>query len=194
MSNGFIALAVVGSVAVLIISLIQRFNLEDTNFFLWLLATGVGLGIGSIGASLAFFVAATLPLGQGSSGIPLVDWLVWPAIMFILTAVGGAPGGLISGPLKKWAVGRGTLGSWVAVSIGNWALSFGVAGVSFLILLYPQYFNLHASRNIPVIIKGGMIGALIGLIQGTILGTRLAKLNRPEPSTNDSSSVLSEET
>jgi hypothetical protein len=180
--------------AVLIISLIQRSNLEGTNFFLWLVATGLGLGIGSIGASLAFIAAASLPLVHGSSGIPLVDWLAWPAIVFILTAVGGAPGGLFSGLLKKWAVGRGTIRSWVAVSICNWALSFGVAGVSILILLYPQYFYLDASRNIPVIIKGGMIGALIGLIQGTILGTRLAKLNRPEPSTNDSSSALSEET
>jgi hypothetical protein len=178
MSNGFMALAVVGFVGVVFISLVQRLYLDGSSFFLILLATGLALGIGSIGASLAFLAVMSLPLVRGSSGISIVDWLIWPLSVFILSAIGSIPGGLISGLMMKGAVKRGKLSAWIVNSVSNWALSFGVAGVLFLILIYPQYFYIPTLRTIPVVIRGGLIGVLIGLIQGKILGNRIRQLDQ----------------
>lgn len=180
MPNGFIALTFAGVVGALVISMIQCRLLEECRFALWFLATAVAIGIGSIGASLAYLLAH-FPIAGWQSDNSMVDWGLWPAIVFFLMAIGGAPGGLIAGLLKKWAVGRGTITRWLAVSTGSWALSFGVAGLMIQMINYPDYFNLGVLRLVPFIVKVGVIGLLIGIIQGATLGSYLERLNIYSP-------------
>jgi len=180
MPNGYIAFAFVGFVGVFIISLVQWRLLEECRFVLWFLATAVAIGIGSISASLAYLLAH-FPIVDWQSGNLLVDWVLWPAILFFMMAIGGAPGGFLAGLLKKLAIGRGTIIRWVVVSTGSWALSFGVAGLMIQVINYPDYFKLELLQHVPFVVKGGTIGLLVGVIQGAILGSHLEGLKNIRP-------------
>jgi hypothetical protein len=180
MPNGFIADAFVGLVGALIISLFQCRILKKCIFALWFLSTAVAIGIGTIGAFVAYMLAH-FPIIDWQSGIFLVDWFLWPGLMFFLTALSGAPGGLLAGLLKKWAISRGRIIHWATVSAVNWALSFGAAGLVIQIFSYPDYFNLDVLRNVPFVVKGGFLGILIGVIQGVTLGSYLNRLNNIRP-------------
>lgn len=176
-SNGFVALAVLAVLGVLFVTLIQWLVWGMFNYFLWALSTAVGLGLGSVGAWTAFIAVNAMPSGPGG-GFPLGAWLAWPAVVFAAVGIGGAPGGLLAGPLKKMAVGQGRIAGWVGVSLANWGLSYGLLGVLALVFLFPDYFflSITAVRNMPGWIRGGMLGALCGLVQGTVLGWRLLRL------------------
>jgi hypothetical protein len=140
----------------------------------------MAIGIGSLGASFAY-VLAHFPIVDWQSNNSLANRVLWPTIVFFLMALGGAPGGLLAGPFNKWAIGRGTIKSWLAVSTGSWALSFGVTGLMIQMMNYPDYFNLEVLRHVPFIVKGGAIGLLVGAIQGAILGSHLEGLEIIRP-------------
>lgn len=178
--NGFVGLAFVGTVAALGISLIQCNLVDECSCSPWTAATAAGIGIGTIGGSLAYLLAHFPPV-DWQSGAFLIDWALWPAIMFIMMAIAGAVAGLVAGPLQKWAVGRGTMLGWILVSIGSWALSLGVAGLVIQAINYPDYFKLGVLRFVPFPVKGGIIGLLVGVIQGAAFGTYLEHLGELSP-------------
>lgn len=178
--NGFVGLAIVGSMAALTISLVQCYLVDECSYSLWTLATVAAIGIGIVGGSLAYLLAH-FPGVDWQSGIFLIDWALWPAIVFFLMAIVGAASGLVAGPLQRWAVGRGTLLRWILVSTGSWALSLGVAGLAIQAINYPYYFKLGVLRFIPFPLKVGVMTLLIGIIQGSILGAHLQRLKGQSP-------------
>ncbi len=189
--NGFIDIAFVELTGALIITVVQCRLLDKCRYILWFFATAGALGIGSYCAAYAY-ILAHFPIINWHSGVFIIDWLLWPAVMFLFTAISGAPGGLIAGLLKKWAVGRGSFLRWCAASAGSWSLSFGLFGLILQIFNYPDYFYMDSLRHAPMIIKGAMIGILVGAAQGLILGSFLNRNDYfPPQAITDSSSGLS---
>lgn len=177
LQHNFPALAVVLLVGALIISLAQWAGLEKAHFLLWFLATFVGLGVGLTGMILAYFMAH-VPVWRFTTGVSVVDFLIWLGLIFLLSAFGSAPGGLVAGILSAWSVGKGKFRSWIAVSIGNWALSFGAAGVLLVFIDFSRVFYRGNFRHISTLWRGAALGALIGLIQGLVLGLFLKAINQ----------------
>lgn len=189
LQRGFHALAVVLLVGGLIISLAQWAGLEKVHFLLWFLATCVGLGVGLVGMILAYFIAH-VPVWRFTTGVSVVDFLVWLGLIFLLSAFGSALGGLVAGILSAWSVGKGKLGSWIAVSIGNWALSFGAAGVFLVFIDFSRVFYRGNFRHLSILWRGAALGALIGLIQGLVLGLFLKAINHRGASPGHSDSKM----
>jgi|GEM_PF-4564120 len=188
MQNYFAAEIAAGLLPVLIISLSQYSQLKGVRFVLWLLANGVGLVVGILAINLADLISVvTLVI---PTGLPIPDWLIGFWVLFLLTAVGVVPGGLVAGVLKRWAVGKGGIGGWIVVSISNWSLSFGAAGALVWVTNFYQHFSLHDPLTIPLLLRVALIGSLIGIIQGGVLGTFLGKVNQQGASSTDVGSAL----
>lgn len=177
--GGFLALGLVGFLAALLISLLQILFLKRANFILWVLATGVGLGAGMAGVVFAN-AAAGMPVLRETTGLLLVDWLLWLGFLFLLSALVTVPGGLAAGLLRKGSVKTGKTLGWMAVSILNWSVSFGAAPVLVQLVSFPRFFYVGNFRHPSALARGAALGALVGLIQGAVLGRRLVILSRAE--------------
>lgn len=183
--GGFIAIAVVGVFGVLIISLVQWALLEEAHFILWLIATGVGSGMGLMAIILANFIAR-MPLVSLTTAVPTLDYLMWVLFLFLLSALGSLPGGWIAGLLGRWSVGKGSVPRWTAVSITSWALSAGGAGVYLGVTDFFLKFYSGNFRSFSTLWRGAAFGVIIGSIQGALLGPFLGGLFQGKTPSNDS--------
>jgi len=175
--GGFAALAVVGLLEVLVISIVQRLVMVKGSVTLWLLGNAAGFAAGTAGIVFANLIA-NMPVLSGTSGNPRVDWLLWLGFLFVLSAVVSAPGGLVAGLLQKWAVGGGSILTWAAISVLNWGLSFGAAAVLVRLPRFMQFFYAGNFRYPATLLRGAAFGALVGLIQGGILGSFLREISQ----------------
>jgi len=177
--GGFLALLVVGLLGTLLITLAGWPLPGERSFLSWFLAHLVGLASGILGLALADSIARA-DLVRGTTGIPLLDWVLWLSFVFVIAAVGSLPGGLLAGVFRSVSVGRGSVIAWAAFSALNWTVSFGAASVLLQLTDFSSLFYFGNFQTLPVLIRGGAIGLLIGLIQGLVLGWRLNHLPAPE--------------
>ncbi len=188
--GGFLALLVVGLFGTLLITLAGWALPGERKFLTWFLANLVGLASGMLGLALADTIARA-DVVRGTTGIPLLDWVLWLSFVFVIAAVGSLPGGLLAGVFRTGSVGKGSVISWAAVSALNWTVSFGAASVLLQLSDFSSLFYFGNFHTLPVLIRGGSLGLLIGLIQGLVLGWRLNHL--PEPEVEEEPPEMTEE-
>ena len=180
LDNGFIALAFVGLISALIISYIQCLLLDNCQFVFWFLATTTGLGLGSFGATLGYFLAH-FPMVNWRTGSAIFDWILWLALLFLFAALSGAPGGFLAGIFGKLSIEKGSNFGWILVSAATWSLISGMAGIMTVVINYPHQFNLEVLRLIPFSVKGGAVGLLMGFIHGVMIGSYIKKCSNTRP-------------
>lgn len=178
--HGFVILALLGVLGTFLITWVQCLVVKCTNYPYWFLSTLTGLIIGSSGVVMAYFIAY-FPFFNFSVGSPLADWLLWLAYLILLSAVGGAVGGLLAGVFANMAFRQGSLGSWIGISTANWALTGAVVGFLAEIIRHPDYYGLRFLYAAPLAIQAIPIFVIVGLIQAGMLRSRLDSLGLFSP-------------
>jgi hypothetical protein len=178
--NGYVVLAFIGLIGSLVISKAQCLVINCHKFAFWFLSTLAGLIIGSSGVVFAYFIAY-LPVFTLRIGTPLMEWLIWLAYLTLLSALGGAAGGLLAGIFAHLAFEKGSIISWVGISLVNWAVSAAAVGLLAELLRHPDYFGLAILHIVPLSIKAVPIFIIVGLIQSGIMSPRLKGLELISP-------------